>query len=308
MTNRDDQIEKAVENLIDTTDREIFFNVYEQAVTSHDNRFVAEDKKMLIRTSDDGDKYLNVVNDKYRVVENREVLVPLQTQMINYFDPLVLEDVKIKDTISANGNVCYAEYIFPKLKHGIETSTGHKTEFGLRFVMKNTFDGKGSVTMWSGLIDFFCTNGTVTGQYDITRKRHSRNFNTDGFISAFEMSMTTHKKAVERYQRYADTKVGSSTKVQQLFDKLTSTKREDQKRSGGLADRLFAQWMDEVRVRGDNLFSVQSAMTHYASHGDDGRFDLTKAGDGGTLYKRGDEVTKWLRSNTWKDFVETVAA
>lgn len=297
-----------MENLINTADREIFFNVYEQPVVSRDHRHMAEDKKMLTRTTPDGDVYLNVVNSGYRVVENAEVLEPLQRQMINYFDPLVLEDVKIKDTISANGNVCYAEYIFPKLKYGIETSTGHKTEFGLRFVMKNTFDGKGSVTMWSGLIDFFCTNGTVTGQYDVTRKRHSRNFNTDGFISAFEMSMTTHRQAVEKYQRYADTKVGSSTKVQQLFDKLTKTNRQDQKRSGGLSDRLFSQWIDEVRVRGNNLFAVQSAMTHYASHGDDGRFDLTKAGDGGTLYKRGDEVTKWLRSNTWNDFVSEVAA
>jgi len=297
-----------MENLINTTDREIFFNVYEQPVVSRDHRHMAEDKKMLTRTTPDGDVYLNVVNSGYRVVENAEVLEPLQRQMINYFDPLVLEDVKIKDTISANGNVCYAEYIFPKLKYGIETSTGHKTDFGLRFVMKNTFDGKGSVTMWSGLIDFFCTNGTVTGQYDVTRKRHSRNFNTDGFISAFEMSMTSHKNAVEKYQQYADTKVGSSTKVQQLFDKLTKTNRQDQKRSGGLSDRLFSQWIDEVRVRGNNLFAVQSAMTHYASHGDDGRFDLTKAGDGGTLYKRGDEVTKWLRSNTWNDFVMEVAA
>lgn len=297
-----------MENLINTADREIFFNVYEQPVVSRDTRHTAEDKKMLTRTTPDGDVYLNVVNSGYRVVENAEVLEPLQRQMINYFDPLVLEDVKIKDTISANGNVCYAEYLFPRLKHGIETSTGHKTEFGLRFVMKNTFDGKGSVTMWSGLIDFFCTNGTVMGQYDVTRKRHSRNFNTDGFISAFKMSMTSHRQAVEKYQRYADTKVGSSTKVEQLFDKLTKTNRQDQKRSEGLSDRLFSQWMDEVRVRGDNLFAVQSALTHYASHDDDGRFDLTKAGDGGTLYRRSDKVTKWLRSNTWNDFVSEVAA
>jgi hypothetical protein len=93
-----------------------------------------------------------------------------------------------------------------------------------------------------------------------------------------------------------------------LFDKLTKTKREEKKRDGGLADRLFSQWMDEVRVRGDNIFSVQSAMTHYASHDDDGRFDLTKAGDGGTLYKRSEQVTKWLSSPTWKDFVEHVSA
>ena len=295
-----------MENLLNTTDREIFFNVFEQPVVSHDSRFTAEDKKMLIRTSDDGDKYLNVVNDKYRVVENREVLVPLQTQMINYFDPLVLEDVKIKDTISANGNVCYAEYIFPKLKYGIETSTGHKTEFGLRFVMKNTFDGKGSVTMWSGLIDFFCTNGTVTGEYDITRKRHSRNFNTDGFISAFKMSMEKHKAAVDQYQVYADTKINSTLKVQQLFDKLTNTNRAEQKRSGGLSDKLFAQWIDEVQERGSNVFSVQSALTHYSSHDDD-RFALTKAGDGATLYKRSEQVTKWLSSNVWKNFVEDLS-
>ena len=149
-----------MENLINTANREIFFNVYEHSVISRDHRHTADDKKMLTRTTPDGDVYLNVVNSGYRVVENAEILEPLQHQMINYFDPLVLEDVKIKDTIAANGNVCYAEYLFPKLKHGIETSTGHKTEFGLRFVMKNTFDGKGSVTMWSGLIDFFCTLGS----------------------------------------------------------------------------------------------------------------------------------------------------
>jgi hypothetical protein len=87
-----------MENLLNTNDREIFFTVYEQDVVSRkdapleslyptswdDGWFKAKDKKMLIRTSHDGDKYLNVVNDKYRVVENKEVLLPLQTQMINY--------------------------------------------------------------------------------------------------------------------------------------------------------------------------------------------------------------------------------
>jgi len=301
-----------MENLLNTHEdnREIFFQVYEQPVKGIHTGDAAPNKKMLMRSNGSGnlDTYLDVVNDKYRVVQNKEILAPLQNQMINFFDPLVLEDVKIKDTVSANGLVCYAEYVFPSIKSEIETSTGHKTNLGLRFVMKNSFDGKGSVVFWSGVIDFFCTNGMVNGAFDVTRKRHSKNFNTEGFIDAFAYSLDRHALSVEMYQKYADTKLGSSLDIQKLFDKLTSTNRAEKKRDGGLADRLFAQWIDEVKVRGNNLFSVQSAMTHYASHDNDGRFDLTKAGDGGTLYKRSEQVSKWLSSPTWKDFVEHVAA
>ena len=261
-----------MEHLLNTNEdnREIFFNVSTQPVYGLHSGDKAPNKKMLMRTN-------GYNNDR------------------TYLDV-------------ANGLQCYAEYVFPSIKSEIETSTGHKTNLGLRFVMKNSFDGKGSVTFWSGVIDFFCTNGMVNGVYDVTRKRHSKNFSTDGFIQAFAYSMDRHQESVKMYQRYADTQVGTSLKVQQLFDKLTKTNRAEKKRDGGLADRLWSQWMDEVKERGNNLFSVQSAMTHYASHDDDGRFNLTKASDGGTLYKRSEQVTKWLSSPTWKDFVEHVSA
>jgi hypothetical protein len=257
----------------------------------------------MLWSGDDKRNYISVVNKNYHVVQNIEVLEPLQEQMINYFDPIVLEDVQIKDTILKNGKVCYSEYIFPKIKHGIETDVGHKTEFGLRFVMKNSFDGQGSVVMWSGLIDFFCTNGTVTGKYDVTRKRHSRNFNTDGFINAFEVTMHNHKEIVDGYQRLADKKV-KYVQVMNLFDTLTKVK--DRLRSGTLSEKLSNQYNAERYTRGDNAFAVMSAMTHYASHGT-GRFNLTRTGDQGTLYKRQEKVTNWLRSDTWKEFVAEAA-
>tara|TARA_R100000664_G_scaffold1228_1_gene3282 strand:- start:4559 stop:5437 length:879 start_codon:yes stop_codon:yes gene_type:complete len=284
--------------------RDIMFSVHEQNVHGMDGLY-APDKKMLWSGSgDDKRNYISVVNKNYHVVQNIEVLEPLQKQMINYFDPIVLEDVQIKDTILKNGKVCYSEYIFPKIKHGIETDVGHKTEFGLRFVMKNSFDGQGSVVMWSGLIDFFCTNGTVTGKYDVTRKRHTRNFNTDGFINAFEVTMNNHKEIVDGYQRLADKKV-KYAQVVNLFDTLT--KREiPAQRSGTLSDRLSDQYIIEKCNRGGNAFAVMSAMTHYASHGT-GAFNLTRTGDQGTLYKRQEKVTNWLRSDTWKEFVAEAA-
>ena len=42
----------------------------------------------------------------------------------------------------------------------------------------------------------------------------------------------------------------------------------------------------------------------YASRGDDGRFDLTKAGDNGTLFKRQEQVSKWLGSKVFADYLE----
>jgi hypothetical protein len=44
-------------------------------------------------------------------------------------------------------------------------------------------------------------------------------------------------------------------------------------------------------------------MTHFASH-DDARFGLTSRSDNGTLFKRQQTVSGWLKSKTFEDFLE----
>ncbi len=286
-------------------DRKVFFPVEEHPVVSKiDNNIVASDKKML--TTDY--KYLSVVGDKYTVIRNEEILIPLQNQMINYFDPMVLEDVQIKDYISRDGCRCLSEYILPKMKREVETPKGFRTNIGLRFILKNTFNGSGSIVLYSGAIDFFCTNGMITGDYDVAKARHSRNFDLDGFILSFTKSIERFDNLVIQYQRWADSKLTDTVKVQQLFEKLTRTNADEPaKRSNTLSDRLFAQYIDEVQNRGNNVFALQSAMTHYASH-DDERFAIRSNGDDTTLFKREEQVRKWMSSNVWNDFLENVTA
>lgn len=104
-----------MQQLLET--RDIMFPVYKQSVQGIGGKINAPDVKMLTRRNKDGmEEYISVVNKDYRVVENAEILEPLQKQMINFFDPLVLQDVHIKDTVLKNGRVCYSEYIFPKSK------------------------------------------------------------------------------------------------------------------------------------------------------------------------------------------------
>ena len=153
------------------------------------------------------------------------------------------------------------------------------------------------------MIDFFCTNGMIAGEYDVTRKRHTKNFSVDGFINAFDDTIKRHHTIVEQYQRWADTRIWDSKKVLDLYRTLTKGTTDDPKRKNGLSDRLYAQYLDEIQERGKNIFSVVSALTHYSSH-DDERFKLTKRGDDVTLLKREEQVSTWLNSKVFADYLQ----
>ena len=292
-----------LDHLTTTNDREIFFKVFEQNVIGETTGCGANNHKMLTRGDGivDQDAFLSIVKSNYRIVENEEVLMPLQEQMINYFDPSVLENVQIKDHISKDGAVCHAEYIFPTIKKSVETDVGHKTDMILRFILKNTFNGSSSVVFYGGLIDTFCTNGMITGNYDVTKRKHTKNFTVDGFISAFQDCMVNYKDVVAMHQQWADTRISPLHNVRLLFSELT--KNQNLQRKNTLADRLYAQYADEVYNRGNNVFAVTSAMTHYASHNDE-RFPLRSNADNDSLFKRQETVRKWFKSKVFEEFLE----
>ena len=297
-----------LDHLTTTNNRSIFFKVNEQQVSGHSTGTVAEKYKMLSRGTPplQPEECLSIVNKNYRVVENEEIIMPMQEQMVNHFDPSVLADIQIKDHIAKNGSVCFAEYILPKMKGTVETKTGHKTEVGLRFILKNTFDGSSSVVFYGGVIDFFCTNGMISGEYDVTKKRHTKNFSVDGFLSAFDSAIARHGWMVDKYQKWADRGINNTMKVQELFRTLTSGSTDEPKKKNTLSDRLFAQYIDETHERGSNVFSLVSAMTHYGSHGD-GRFNLRKNSGPDTLFKRQQSVSKWINSEAFENFLEVAA-
>ena len=293
-----------------SVDRPVFFDVEKLNVQSGGGLFDAPDKRMLVRHTEDFGRreYMSIVNKTYEVVLNSDILLPFQKQLVNHFDPSVLEDMEIKDHVLKNGAVCYSEYILPKVSRPIETKTGHRTNLGLRWIMKNSFNGSSSVVLYGGLIDFFCTNGMITGKFDVMKQRHTKNFEVEGFYRAFEDTVHKHTLVMDKYQEYADKKVTSAVNVNLLFKKLVTPAVDTEvksKRSNTLADRLFVQYAEEAAVRGHNVFSVLSALTNYASHGEqDGRFKVQKRADESALFKRQEQVAKWTNSRVWEDYLE----
>ena len=78
-----------LEHLTTKNDREIFFPVFEQDVVGIISGLVPDNYKMLTKGDGwtDQDTCLSIVKSNYRFVENEEVLIPLQEQMGNHFDP-----------------------------------------------------------------------------------------------------------------------------------------------------------------------------------------------------------------------------
>ena len=290
------------------TDRQSLFLVSSCPVYG-DDKLLANDKKMLIRHDNDGSKgYLSVVNNTYRQVENQEVLLPLENGMRNYFDRETFDQITIKEVLSRNGARTLIDYQFPKVQGAtITSSNGHTTSFGLRFILKNTFDGSGAIILYSGSIDFFCTNGRISGAFDVTRARHSNGFRPIVFAEAFDKTIERFSEEVKGYQTYANTRLTDVKVVQELFDRLTNHDRtkERKRERESLSDKLFSQFAVEKEQRGSNLFSVMSAITHYASHNDD-RFALRRSDDaeGGRLFDRQEQTAKWFKSDHWTKFVE----
>ena len=90
-----------LDHLTTKNDREIFFPVFEQEVVGIISGLVPQNYKMLTKGDGISEEIVwFIVKSNYRVVENEEVLLPLQEQMVNHFDPSVLEDVQIKDHIT----------------------------------------------------------------------------------------------------------------------------------------------------------------------------------------------------------------
>ena len=297
----------SIDELLDTSNRPVSFGVSSDSIQGTTWGFPAPDKKMLIKTNGnpDYDTYISTVNRSYQVINNDEILEPLHKQMINFFDPSVLNEVKIIDSMTKNAARCYSEYQFPRISRDLEAGN-HKTSFQFRIIVKNTFDGSSQAMMYAGLIDMFCMNGNISGQFDVARARHSKNYNVDGFITILGKSLDRFNAEMDLYQEYANRKLVSVSLVEDLFKRLSSPSGEvrEQKRDNTLSDKLFAQYGAESLVRGHNVFAVMSAMTHYASHNDE-RFSLKSNADASSLYKRQDKVASWLSSKTWQDFVET---
>jgi len=179
---------------------------------------------------------------------------------------------------------------FPNVKTTVETKK-HKTEIAFRMIAVHAIDGTASPATWFGGIDTFCTNGQITGDWDMVRKKNTSGFTVDNFIRELRVAKTNFDLQGKRLQTWADTNL-AHVQVDELIQEIVKSERKSRK--------LHDLFLDERHTRGNNLFALYSAFTNYSSYADERNgFELRNTGNDTravSMLAREQEVSKWVSS------------
>ena len=238
-----------------------------------------------------------VVGDKYKVTQMRDFTDATEAMLMDALPNDKFKDMEINDTMSHGSAVRCRKYTFPAFSKPIETRK-HSTEVALTVALVQSYDGSTSNGFVTGLLDFFCTNGMISGDYTKGNKRHTSGFNLTNFILDMDKVVKDFYNDIQRYQIWAATDI-SVVHAEGAIESLP-----------GMSDRLAKgikdQYLTEVRTRGSNVWALASALTYYSSHNSE-EFPIkgSAANDNvaRALLDRSRKVNTWLRSSVFQNLL-----
>tara|TARA_R100001530_G_scaffold112864_1_gene79867 strand:- start:157 stop:1044 length:888 start_codon:yes stop_codon:yes gene_type:complete len=258
----------------------------------HDKKYVINDKT--------GD-YLNVVGSGFKCATHKQFFEGVQNTMVENI-PDAMSGSTVKWSSARNNAWAMMDMTLPSVNSLIKTDK-HTTRIGQRVIALHGIDGSCSNQVFFGAIDFFCTNGMITGDYNKVRRKNTSNFCMDRFIQELNQSSVDFYAQTEQLQTWAKTELPVySTKGWKEF--LTSLLKSENK-----AKKMLPLVHQEVGKRGRNVFALYSAFTNYASYADERNgFSLRNTGKdtvSQSMWAREQEVSKWVSS---PEFTKLVAA
>jgi len=150
------------------------------------------------------------------------------------------------------------EVHFPSVKSDISNDKFETTTY-LRGVSTHGINGCLSNQFFWGLIDMFCTNGQISGEYERVRRKNTSGFRILSFVDEIRSAKEQFLTETKRLQSWANTKVNNFD-VKYVLEKLMSDKK---------AENMMVLFVQEAKERGRNMFALQSAFTNYATYADE---------------------------------------
>ena len=233
-------------------------------------------------------QYLDTVGHKFNCASHPDFFRSVQGTMIEELNAPDLEDVATTFRTARNGAWAMMDVTFPNVKVNVETHK-HKTEIAQRVIALHGIDGSCSNQVYYGGIDFFCTNGMISGEYDTVRRKTTLLFSLNSFIDELRRAKQDFYEHGRKLQTWASTHIGA-VQVEEL---LSTVMPSDSK-----ADKMLSVYFSEAATRGHNLFALYSAFTNYSSHANDNNnFKLRDTGNdtqAQSMFRREQDVSKWI--------------
>ena len=256
-----------------------------------------DDKKYVINA--DTGEYLGIVGRGFNCATHGSFYHRVYDTITENLDPSEMANAKFKWRSARNSAWSMLDITLPDMQVEISTDK-HTTTLGNRIISLHGIDGSCSNQAFFGAIDFFCTNGQISGDYDKIRKKNTSNFTLDGFIKELQRARTDFYTETAKMQVWAET----STKyvnIQSLLEDMIASKRK--------AEKMYSLYCAEASTRGHNKWALYSAFTNYATFADERNgFNLRNTGNDTTaisMFAREQEVSKWVSD---RRFVELEAA
>ena len=119
----------------------------------------SETHKAIVR--EDTGAIVGIVSKNYRPLPNSDYYSTVEQALRDAIPEELREGVMVRDRVSGPGSWTQREYVFPAFAEKL-ANTQYQTQYGLRIVAWNSYDGSASAGLLSGLIDFMCTNRVVS--------------------------------------------------------------------------------------------------------------------------------------------------
>jgi len=254
----------------------------------HFNDTRVRDKKYVINS--DTDEAIAIIGRGATARNHAEFYNRVWDTIVEDLSQEDLRDKTYKFSSARSKGWSMLDVTFPNVKTTVETKK-HKTEIAFRMIAVHAIDGTASPATWFGGIDTFCTNGQITGDWDMVRKKNTSGFTVDNFIRELRVAKTNFDLQGKRLQTWADTNL-AHVQVDELIQEIVKSERKSRK--------LHDLFLDERHTRGNNLFALYSAFTNYSSYADARNgFELRNTGNDTkavSMLAREQEVSKWVSS------------
>ena len=279
-------------------DSELYFDVWERPAyfKGKENQYYeAPSHKHIVRMYGGEPISLGVVGKKYKLLKNQELCESIEDTFMDSLTSEELHEVRRRDGMSYLGGTSIRDYIFPNIKVDLKSGV---SDIAFRAIVVNGYDGSSSFKFYHGAIDFFCTNGLVTGSYDMITKRHTAGLSIPKLTDKLRSSIDIFYKQADQWNHWIHKEICDED-AEECYRAMpnVSEKRVQQ---------LMRQFRIEIQTHGRTVWALYSAATYYATS-NSGEFSVRETGNDHqavTVMNREQQVRSWINT---EEFLEVAA-
>jgi ferritin-like protein len=241
--------------------------------------------------------YIGIVGNSFNCASHGDFFMRVHDAITENLGEDQCDSMNIKYKTARNNAWALMDMTLPNVIARVENSK-HTTTIAQRIIALHGIDGSCSNQVYFGAIDFFCTNGIITGEYGEIKRKNSALFCIEKFGEELQKSSNDFYEQSETLQSWANTPMPSYN-VKELLQRIIKSDRK--------AEKMYSLYSQETAVRGNNIFALYSAFTNYASYADERNgFNLRNTGKdtvSQSMWSREQEVAKWISTDAFKNLV-----